>query len=102
MCTLAWVNTHQGACAFPPLSAFFVYFLCLLLMIFLTHSRLLEDIKLWVTRKANYDGREPKVSTAPWWTTLAVTGCKVERKISLSSNKCYKLWVCTAIFHVHY
>lgn len=36
---------------------FFVHFLCFLLMVFNTGSRLLADIKLWVTRKANYARR---------------------------------------------
>lgn len=56
MCALAWVNTHQGACVFPLLSAFVFRKFPLLTLndFFNTGSRLLEDINLWVTRKANY------------------------------------------------
>lgn len=36
---------------------FLVHFLCFLLMVFNTGSRLLADIKIWVTRKANYARR---------------------------------------------
>lgn len=63
MSALAWVNTHQGTSVFLPLSAFFplLFFfffgkfpLLTLNDFFNTGSRLLEDINLWVTRKANY------------------------------------------------